>query len=66
MSEPEEFQKLRDERLAKADTRRFCLDRCLATGYCDALEDLLEMSTMQVKKFCDSCSSTDECQLDYA
>ena len=33
VQEPESYQKVRDERLAKSDTRRFCLDRCLATGY---------------------------------
>jgi hypothetical protein len=58
--------RLRDAKLAQTDTRRFCPDRCLATGYCDALEDLLEMTTTQVQKFCDSCSQGDECVLDYA
>ena len=66
VDEPVDFQKNRDVNLAKKDTKKFCLDRCLATGYCDALEDLLEMSTMQVKKFCDKCSSGDECELSYA
>ena len=56
---------LRDAKLAKDDTRRFCLDRCLATGFCDGLEDLLQMSTAQVRQFCESCSSTDECELVY-
>jgi hypothetical protein len=28
---------------------------------CDALEDLLAMSTTQVQQFCDACSSDDEC-----
>ena len=55
----------RDLRLAKENTHRFCLDRCLATGYCDALEDLLEMSSDQVRQFCDSCTRDDECRLDY-
>uniref|UniRef100_A0A7S4JUT6 EF-hand domain-containing protein n=1 Tax=Prymnesium polylepis TaxID=72548 RepID=A0A7S4JUT6_9EUKA len=56
----------KDALLAQKDTRRFCLDRCLATGYCDALEDFLQMSTVQVRKFCESCSQDDECQLDNA
>ena len=90
-------RRMRDEKLAKDDTRKFCLDRCLATGCarappprafrasalaerppasppphrwcppprtdCDALEDLLEMSTMEVKRFCDSCTHDDECLL---
>lgn len=57
---------LRDKRLAEKNPREFCLDRCLATGYCDALEDLMEMTTLEVKKFCDSCSHEDECVLQYA
>ena len=66
LPERDDFQALRDKRLATADTRKFCLDRCLATGYCDALEDLLEMTTMQVKTFCDECGKQDECELSYA
>jgi len=66
VAEPSEFQAARDARLATADTRRFCLDRCLATGHCDALEDLLEMSAAQVQRFCESCGQTDECALEYA
>lgn len=64
--EPQVHVSLRDQRMAKENTRKFCLDRCLATGHCDALEDLLAMTTMQVKKFCDQCGSTDECILDPA
>lgn len=66
VDEPETHVSLRDKRLAEKDTRKFCLDRCLATGYCDALEDLLKMSTTQVKQFCDKCSHGDECELSYA
>jgi hypothetical protein len=66
VDEPEKHVNVRDERMAKQNTRKFCLDRCLATGHCDALEDLLAMTTMQVKAFCDKCSSGDECVLDYA
>ena len=35
----------RDKRLAERDTRRWCLDRCMATGYCDAVENLWDMSS---------------------
>ena len=29
------MQRSKDARLAERDTRRWCLDRCLATGYCE-------------------------------
>ena len=58
-----ELQK--DMRLAERDTRKWCLDRCLSTGYCDAIEDLWQMTTTQVRKFCESCAEEDECVLDY-
>ena len=29
------MQRSKDARLAERDTRRWCLDRCLSTGYCD-------------------------------
>ena len=57
------MRRMRDEKLAQDDTRAFCLDRCLATGYCDVLEDLLEMTTKQVQRFCDECAGDDECLL---
>ena len=38
----------RDAKLAERDTKKWCLERCLATGYCDAVEDILDMSTSQV------------------
>ena len=53
--EPQVHVSIRDERMAKENTRKFCLDRCLATGHQDALEDLSAKTTMQVKKFCDEC-----------
>jgi hypothetical protein len=43
-----------------------CADRCLATGYCDVLEDIYEMTTAQVMKFCEHCTGNDECELSYA
>jgi len=54
----------RDSKLAEQDTRKWCVDRCLAMGYCDAVEDILEMTTAQVHKFCEECASLDECELD--
>ena len=59
------MQKRKDQRLAERDTRSWCLDRCLATGYCDYVEDLYQMSTEQVIAFCRSCAEEDECALDY-
>ena len=56
----------RDEKLAQEDPKAWCADRCLATGYCDVLEDIYEMTTMQVKKFCEHCAGDDECELSYA
>ena len=58
-------QKVRDSRLAERDTRAWCLDRCLATGFCDTLEDLWAMNTEQVIAFCEQCAGEDECALDY-
>ena len=29
------MQRSKDARLAERDTRRWCLDRCLSTGYCE-------------------------------
>ena len=57
--------KQRDLNLAQKDARRWCLDRCLATGYCDAVEDLWDMSTQQVQQFCQKCANLEGCELDY-
>ena len=51
--------------IESGNVRGWCADRCLATGYCDAVEDLLDLTTEQVKQFCNECS-TDECELGYA
>jgi hypothetical protein len=56
----------RDEKLALDNPKAWCADRCLATGYCDVLEDFYEMSTAQVQKFCEACAGGDECELAYA
>ena len=58
-------ERMRDEKLAARDTRKWCLDRCLATGACEALEDLWQLSAAQVVKFCQQCAQEDGCVLDY-
>ena len=32
-------QFLRDEKLARTNPQQYCMDRCIATGYCDVYED---------------------------
>jgi len=57
----------RDEKLAFDNPKAWCADRCLATGYCDVFEDVYDMTTAQVKKFCEACTGdADECELAYA
>ena len=55
----------RDKMLAERDTRKWCLDRCLATGYCEAVEDLWKLTTQQVVQFCEKCAGEDACELAY-
>ena len=52
----------RDKMLAERDTRKWCLDRCLATGYCEAVEDLWKLTTQQVVQFCEKCAGEDACE----
>uniref|UniRef100_A0A7S0EQH5 Uncharacterized protein n=1 Tax=Phaeocystis antarctica TaxID=33657 RepID=A0A7S0EQH5_9EUKA len=59
------MQRSKDTRLAERDTRQWCLDRCLATGYCEVIEDLWELSSEQVMAFCEHCAEEDECELVY-
>jgi len=56
----------RDAKLAAENPKAYCADRCLATGFCDALEDFYDMSTSQVQTFCEACAGDDECELAYA
>ena len=58
--------RFRDEKLAKENPKAYCADRCLATGHCEVLEDIYEMATSQVQKFCEACAGDDECSLSYA
>lgn len=55
-----------DEALFAKDRHRWCADRCLATGYCDVLEDIYDMTTAQVQEFCEKCAAEDECELAYS
>ena len=60
----EQAMAAKDSHLAHSNTRQWCLDRCISLGYCDAVEDLLKMTTAQVRTFCEECASFDECALD--
>jgi len=60
------FVSVRDRKLSQENPKKYCADRCLATGFCDALEDFYDMSTAQVQTFCEKCAGTDECELSYA
>lgn len=53
-------QKMRDYRLARTDPARYCADRCLATGFCDAYEEFFEFSAEEVKEFCTECVLSDD------
>merc|ERR550514_410785 len=60
------YQQVKDVYLAAKDRKAWCADRCLATGHCDVLEDLYELTTTQVMKFCSACAGSEECELSYA
>lgn len=60
------FEFRRDKKLWQEHPQRYCADRCLATGYCEVLEDIYEMTTSQVRQFCENCAGDDECELSYA
>jgi len=48
-------QLLRDHRLAQKNPMAYCADRCLATGYCDVFEDVFQLSSKEVRQFCEEC-----------
>ena len=52
-------QVARDRRLAREDPRRYCADRCVATGNCDVYEDVLHLSPEEVLQFCTDCVMAD-------
>eukprot|EP00967_Tisochrysis_lutea_P032948 scaffold39048_cov30-Tisochrysis_lutea.AAC.1 len=60
----EMVQERKDMNLAMRDTRRWCVDRCLNTGHCDAVEDILHLSTKEVIQFCTDCAELDGCTID--
>jgi Ca2+-binding EF-hand superfamily protein len=60
------YANLRDQKLASDDPKKYCADRCLATGFCEVLEDFYDMTTTQVQTFCEACAGSDECELSYA
>ena len=56
----------RDKRLARKDPSAYCADRCIATGNCDVLEDVFQLSAMEVMAFCHDCVLSDgeeECDI---
>ena len=42
-----------DEPFHVGQTQAYCADRCLNLGYCEVLEDFYDMTTKQVRKFCE-------------
>lgn len=61
-------QQVKDRRLARDDPQKYCADRCLSTGYCDAFEDFFEFTPEEVLEFCTDCVlSEDEepCDIPY-
>ena len=52
----------RDLKLMESSPHSWCVDRCLATGHCDAAEDMLQLTTKQVIAFCEACGA-EECEL---
>mmetsp|Transcript_6642 Transcript_6642/g.9704 ORF Transcript_6642/g.9704 Transcript_6642/m.9704 type:complete len:178 (-) Transcript_6642:29-562(-) len=61
-------QEVRDRKMARRDPQRYCADRCISTGFCDAFEDFFEFSPEEVLDFCTDCVlSEDEepCDIPY-
>ena len=62
------LQEKKDRKLARTNPQRYCADRCLTTGYCDAFEDFFNFSAQEVVQFCKECVlSEDEepCDIPY-
>ena len=49
----------KDKRLARKDPSAYCADRCIATGNCDVLEDVFQLSPAEVVAFCHDCVLSD-------
>ena len=58
------MQYAKDKHLAERDPSRWCKDRCLATGYCEAIEDAWGLTTEDTIQFCKQCAGQDECAID--
>jgi hypothetical protein len=56
----ESFQKRKDRRMARDSPEQYCADRCVSTGYCDVYEDMFDMSSEEVIKFCKECVLSQE------
>mmetsp|Transcript_23100 Transcript_23100/g.70976 ORF Transcript_23100/g.70976 Transcript_23100/m.70976 type:complete len:150 (+) Transcript_23100:66-515(+) len=70
--EPERALKVSaaERKLAIEDTAKWCRERCLEGGHCEALEDMCNMSTAQVQSFCKACileavNTNDECDISF-
>jgi hypothetical protein len=62
------IQEKKDRKMAREHPQQYCADRCLATGYCDAFEDIFDFSPAEVIGFCTDCVlSEDEepCDIPY-
>jgi hypothetical protein len=51
--------KAKDRQLAQDDPFRYCADRCVATGNCDAFEDIYDLTAFEVLEFCENCVLSD-------
>lgn len=62
------IQERKDRKMARENPQKYCADRCLTTGYCDAFEDFFKFSAAEVIEFCNECVlSEDEepCDIPY-
>lgn len=60
----------KDVKDATTNTAKWCAERCIKEGHCEALEDLHKMSAAQVKSFCQACilqevNTPDECDISF-
>jgi len=62
------IQEKKDRKMAREHPQKYCADRCLSTGYCDAFEDFFALSPEEAVGFCTDCVlSEDEepCEIPY-
>jgi len=48
-------QHWRDVKMARENPQKYCADRCLATGNCDAYGNFFHLSPQEVMAFCSDC-----------